>query len=147
MSEVAVASKDDLLPRCSAKHCTITARPGQALCDDHAVELLMSAARRRLMESGLLSVEQLVYLCANAASEMVRLKAAEAILDRIGMRPGVDIQVTSGEPKDDPHQLVRERLRVIASRVAATEELPKPVSDRPLDALDDEAEQQDHNGT
>jgi hypothetical protein len=68
-------------------------------------------ARRKLMQSAPYAVDVMEELMETAVSEPVRLKAAAEILDRAGVRGGVDIgvdvEVTDGR---SPAQIVLERL-------------------------------------
>lgn len=68
-------------------------------------------ARRKLMQSAPYAVDVMEELMETAISEPVRLKAAAEILDRAGVRGGVDIgvdvEVTDGR---SPAQIVLERL-------------------------------------
>jgi hypothetical protein len=68
-------------------------------------------ARRKLMQSAPYAVDVLEELMESATSEPVRLKASTEILDRAGVRGGMDIDV-GVELKDarSPAQIVAERL-------------------------------------
>lgn len=81
-------------------------------------------ARSKLSQSAPYAVDILEDLMQNAASEPVRLKASTEILDRAGVRGGVEfdarLEVTDGRP---PAQVVAERLQRLAdgaTRVAGT---------------------------
>jgi len=68
-------------------------------------------ARRKLMQSAPYAVDVLEELMENATSEPVRLKASSEILDRAGVRGGMDIDL-GVELRDarSPAQIVAERL-------------------------------------
>lgn len=72
-------------------------------------------ARAKLTQSAPYAVDILEDLMQNAASEPVRLKASTEILDRAGVRGGVEfdarLEVTDGRP---PAQVVAERLQRLA---------------------------------
>ena len=72
-------------------------------------------ARRKLMQSAPYAVDVLEELMESAISEPVRLKASAEILDRAGVRGGMDIgldvQVTDTR---SPAQIVQERLARLA---------------------------------
>lgn len=107
----------ELLPICATRACGLVARPGQALCDDHAVQQRVLAAQRALAEAAPMAAEQLIDLCENAPQEDVRRRAAEAILDRVGVRPGVELQVTAtDEPGPSPADVLRQRLDRLKGR-------------------------------
>lgn len=81
-------------------------------------------ARYKLMQSAPRAVDVLEELMESATSEPVRLKASAEILDRAGVRGGMEIDVgidtTGGRPA---HVIVAERLQRLAegaSNVAAT---------------------------
>lgn len=111
MTDVAVVvTEAQLLPVCGAPGCSVVARPEQALCDDHAVQQRVLAARRKLAENAPMAADQLIDLCENADNADVRRRAAEAILDRVGIRPGVEVEVSAGVGHVDPAEILRTRL-------------------------------------
>jgi len=73
-------------------------------------------ARAKLTQAAPYAVDVLEDLMENAASEPVRLKASTEILDRAGVRGGVEfdarIEVTDGR---SPAQIVAERLNRLAA--------------------------------
>jgi len=72
-------------------------------------------ARRKLMQSAPYAVDVLEELMENAALEQVRLKASTEILDRAGVRAGMDIGVEIGlMDARSPAQIVAERLSRLA---------------------------------
>lgn len=76
-------------------------------------------ARRKLMQSAPYAVDVLEELMETATSEPVRLKASSEILDRAGVRGGMDIgldvEVTDSRT---PAQIVQERLARLAAGAA-----------------------------
>src|SRR4051794_16916650 len=110
MTDDSDAIAAELLPVCNAHACRVVARPGQALCDDHAIQQRILAAQRKLAEAAPMAADQLIDLCENAEHADVRRRAAEAILDRTGIRPGVEVRVDVPAPGDAPHELLRARL-------------------------------------
>lgn len=80
-------------------------------------------ARRKLMQSAPYAVDVLEELMETAESEPVRLKASTEILDRAGVRAGMDInldvEVTDSRP---PHVIVAERLQRLAAGAASVAE-------------------------
>ncbi|HVX69871.1 MAG TPA: hypothetical protein VHA79_09295 [Mycobacteriales bacterium] len=119
MTDVAVVvTEAELLPVCGAPGCSVVARPEQALCDDHAVQQRVLAARRKLAENAPMAAEQLIDLCENADNADVRRRAAEAILDRVGIRPGVEVEVSAGIGRVDPAELLRTRLATLRDNTA-----------------------------
>ena len=81
-------------------------------------------ARRKLMQSAPYAVDVLEELMETADSEPVRLKASSEILDRAGVRGGMDIgldiEVTDAR---SPAQIVQERLDRLASGAQRVNEM------------------------
>ena len=81
-------------------------------------------ARRKLMQSAPYAVDVLEELMETATSEPVRLKASSEILDRAGVRGGMDIgldiEVTDAR---SPAQIVQERLARLAEGAQRVNEL------------------------
>jgi hypothetical protein len=76
-------------------------------------------ARRKLMQSAPYAVDVLEYLMESAESEPVRLKATTEILDRAGVRGGMDINVDiEVVALRTPGQIVQERLLRLAEGAA-----------------------------
>lgn len=80
-------------------------------------------ARRKLIQSAPYAVDVLEELMENATSEPVRLKASTEILDRAGVRGGMDIGLDV-EVKDarSPAQIVAERLARLAEGATVVQE-------------------------
>lgn len=124
----------ELLPECGRRGCSVTARPGTVLCDAHSAEQMVLSAQRRLALAAPEAAETLIAVSQNADSADVRRRAAEAILDRAGVRAGIDVTVTAGtEPATSPADLLRERLALLRRRTleGAAEEA------RPLESVTD----------
>ncbi len=115
MSDAQVVN-GELLPECGQRGCVTVARPGQALCDVHAVGQLVAAARRKLAMAAPAAAEQLIVLSETAPSEEVRRKASADILDRAGVRGGVEVDVVVGQAEVSPADLLRDRLALIRRR-------------------------------
>lgn len=73
-------------------------------------------AKIKLLEMTTDAVDNLEYLAYNAESEPVKLKATTEILDRAGVRAGVEIEISGEVEVRDPGAEVRARLEKIASR-------------------------------
>jgi len=108
----------ELLPECGQRGCSTVARPGSALCDAHAVGQMIAAAKRKLVMAAPMAAEQLIALSETAPSEEVRRKAAADILDRAGVRGGVEVDVVVGQAGVDPATLLRERLAQLRRRTS-----------------------------
>ena len=81
-------------------------------------------ARRKLVQAAPYAVDKLEELMENAESEPVRLKASTEILDRAGLRAGMDInldvEVTDAR---QPADIVAERLANLAAGAQRTQRL------------------------
>lgn len=106
----------ELLPECSQRACSMIARPGHALCDVHAVGQMLAATRRKLALAAPAAAERLIEISETADSAEVRRKAAADILDRAGVRGGVEVDVVVGQAQVDPADLLRERLALLRRR-------------------------------
>jgi len=101
--------KDDGLCR---MHLKTNRKPGEDI----------ERARRKLVQAAPYAVDKLEELMETAESEPVKLKAASEILDRSGLRAGMDInldvEVTDAR---NPADIVAERLSRLADGAARTE--------------------------
>lgn len=70
-----------------------------------------------------MAADALIELCDNAQVPDVRRRAAEAILDRIGLRAGVEIAVTSDEVGPDASEIIHARLDALRQASAARAEI------------------------
>jgi hypothetical protein len=73
-------------------------------------------ARLKLLQAAPAMADTLEDLALNAAGEAVRLKAATEILDRVGVRGGVEIDHHVEVEQVDPAAAVRERLARLSER-------------------------------
>jgi hypothetical protein len=118
VAEVAEVVDGEVLPTCKARGCSITPRTQQALCDLHGSEQAVLAAKRRLAAAAPQAAEWLIDLAENGATEETRRRAMDSILDRAGVRGGVEVDVTSGQHRVAPAEVLRERLAILAARTA-----------------------------
>lgn len=97
---------------------------GALLCIKHGgrlptvrqhAEAVVEAARLRLVGSADMAVDVIEDLAQNSISDAVRLKAAESILDRVGVRGGVEIDVQVDD-KRDPSDVLRDRINTLRQR-------------------------------
>lgn len=98
---------------------------------------LKDASKLRLAQLTGPSLEALEDLVINSPVPAVRLKAATEILDRVGIRGGIELNVSGHVEHElvDPAVAVRERLNTLAERMAKPLELPgdSPESSSPVD--------------
>lgn len=83
-------------------------------------------ARAKLLELAPTAAETLEDLVMNAESEPVRLKAATEILDRVGVRGGMEIDAKVEVEQVDNATVIREKLQRLAER-AVLPSLAPPV--------------------
>jgi hypothetical protein len=99
--------KDDGL--CNV-HLGSIKRPGQDV----------ERARAKIVQSAAYAVDVVEELMENATSEPVRLKAATEILDRAGVRGGVELDVGVDVNLRAPHEILAERLQRLAGAAITT---------------------------
>jgi hypothetical protein len=68
-----------------------------------------------LLQSAPYAVDVLEELMESAQSEPVRLKASTEILDRAGVRGGVELDVGVDVTVRSPHEVIKERLARLAA--------------------------------
>jgi len=79
----------------------------------------IETARARLSQAAPAAVDTLEYLMDEAESEPVRLKAATEILDRAGIRGGVEIETNVNIDLRPAADVIQERLARLTSGAAA----------------------------
>ena len=99
--------KDDGL--CNV-HLGSIRRPGQDV----------ERARAKIVQSAAYAVDVVEELMENATSEPVRLKAATEILDRAGVRGGMELDVGVDVNVRAPHEILAERLQRLAGAAIET---------------------------
>lgn len=118
---------------------------GTKASDETYAANIQTKARNRLLSASIAATEVLEELMSNATSEPVRAQAAKEILDRSGIRAGMEIEI-KGEIEHKPAKLeIQERLEMLAQAAAKadadarakleTEEL----EEIELEVLDDDA--------
>lgn len=102
--------------RWSLRGATVCVRHGGNLTNvrEHA-EAVVESARLRLVGNTDRAVDVLEELMQPGTSENVRLKAATEVLDRSGVRGGIDIH-TETEVTVNPSELLAERLDTLRRR-------------------------------
>lgn len=97
-------------------------------------------ARERLLEASVNAVDNLIYLSDHAEGEAVRLKANTEILDRSGVRAGVDIDISAHIEEVDPAKKLRDRLTHLTARATSTSPLEEEPTALPAPTNDDATE-------
>lgn len=98
--------------------------PWQAELEQRNIQV----ARLKLLQAGPAMADNLEDLALNAAGEAVRLKATTEILDRIGVRGGVEIDAHVEVEQVDPAKAIREKLERLSRNPAFAALLePTPV--------------------
>lgn len=77
-------------------------------------------ARAKIVQSAAYAVDVVEELMENATSEPVRLKAATEILDRAGVRGGMELDVGVDVNVRAPHEILAERLQRLAGAAIET---------------------------
>lgn len=78
-------------------------------------EAMVESARLRLIGSTDKAVDWLLDLAENSTSDAVRLKATTEVMDRAGVRGGVELDVSVSQSQD-PAVLLRDRLSTLRKR-------------------------------
>jgi hypothetical protein len=101
----------------------------------------LNVAAIRLVEHSHRAVDTLADLMVNSVDDSVKLRAAEAMLDRAGFKPGVDVHIHTGATQDDVYDPtkssaaaeIRERIMELAAgRVPPPEPEPEVEEDPDL---------------
>lgn len=100
----------------SLRGCTVCVKHGASLPNvrQHA-EAMVESARLRLIGSTDQAVDWLLDLAENSTSDAVRLKATTEVMDRAGVKGGVEVDVNVNVSQD-PGQVLRERLATLRKR-------------------------------
>jgi hypothetical protein len=123
----------------SLRGTTLCVKHGAALPTVRAhAEAMVEAARLRLIGATDEAVDWLLELAESSTSDAVRLKATTEVLDRAGVRGGVEVDVTVGE-KVDPAQALRDRLAVLRKRTIEGELVDRAAVDAATEALEDDS--------
>src|SRR5438067_810596 len=86
-----VISEAQLLPVCKVAGCAVVGRVGEVMCDGHNAEQRRASTHRALAEATPAAADVLIDLMTNGQSEEVRRRSATDVLDRAGIRPGLEI--------------------------------------------------------
>jgi hypothetical protein len=103
-------------------------------------------ARQKLLQSAPYAVDVLEELMESAQSEPVRLKASTEILDRAGVRGGVEIEVGMDVTVRSPHEIIQERLARLAAgaqHLIQLEMNKDGAYEEPVDKTDEAASQEE----
>lgn len=99
-----------------------------------AAEDRVHAAKMRLLDSSDEAIDTLIDLLTSAGDQ-VKLGAAKEILDRAGIKGGMDVEVNV-TTNVKPSEIIQEKLRTIAERTAAANEKPAYLTDDQDDSSD-----------
>lgn len=125
------------LVRCTAYgpdgfRCTNMSIRGATVCIKHGgrmtsirkhAKAVIEAARTDIMGAVPTAVETLTNLAmSTTTTDSVRLKAAESILDRAGIKGGIEIDVNHGIQENSATERVMERLKQITNRQSVDED-------------------------
>ena len=108
------------------KRCKNAVVPGSVRCIDHGGALIDPETRRAMLLSTYASlvthaqtaVNTLVDVAENSRNDLARVSAAKEILDRVGLTPDLNINVTiSGEAGNSPVDKLKKRLLEMSERL------------------------------
>lgn len=153
-SEAVRASKKSMVAEmpvpvveCGFRGCKDAAMPGATRCRRHGGDWLdprirqnlLMAAYMKLVESTDIAVEALIQVAEHGRREEARVMAAKEILDRAGIRAGVDITIHAAEETGRSTHLdeIREKLDRMADSLAAREKLVEIVDAEIVEDNDD----------
>lgn len=85
-------------------------------------------ARHRLLQAAPMAADTLEDLALNASGEAVRLKASTEILDRVGVRGGIEIDARVEVEQVDPSKAIREKLQRLADNPAIAAMMSPPAA-------------------
>lgn len=110
-------------------------------------QAVIEAARLRLIDDSEKALEVLDQLLQPGSSEGIRLKAATEVLDRAGIRGGVELKVDA-EITTNPSEEIASRLTKLAEGARAVEEMKRKLQND-ADVVDGEvvAESDDEQDT
>lgn len=91
-------------------------------------QAVVEAAKLRLIDSSDVAIDVMDELLQPGSSEGIRLKAATEVLDRAGIRGGVELKVDA-EVTTNPSDEIASRLLKLAEGARAVEDLKKKVAE------------------
>lgn len=119
-------------PKTRAK-CHDASMPGSLRCRRHGGDWLdprirqslLMAAYMKLVEASEVAVDTLIWVAVNGKREDARVMAAKEILDRAGIRAGVDVKVTTDASTagDETMKEIMARLDVMADGIKSRDAL------------------------
>jgi hypothetical protein len=107
-------------PKRSPAHCKAHSGVGR---DPREIGRIVDSAKTSLIQAAPAAVVSLERLMMESESEPVRLKATTEILDRAGVRGGIEIDQNVTVEVTDPAAQVRERLERLAGRLTRVDSL------------------------
>lgn len=119
--------------RWSIRGTTVCIKHGGRLPDvaKHA-EAVVEAARLRIIGLTDVAIDQIEDLMVNASGEGIRLKAAQDVLDRAGVKGAIEVDVTVTQTETAAERVQR-RLETLSKRLTKAEE---PVEEDEEDIVD-----------
>lgn len=107
--------------------CKRHAGPGAHMPDGNVIkyiEAVRESARLRLVDDTDEALDVLLELMQPGTSEGIRLKAAESVLDRAGVKGGIDINVDV-QVTENPSDQIARRLSKLAEGAAHVEQMKR----------------------
>lgn len=119
--------------------CGRSAVPGANRCDFHGgqylepeqVKDMLRRSQEKVVAASEAAIEVVIDLMQNSVQDPVRLKAAEMLMDRAGLRPGMELTITGGGPGEvtDPSAVLRDRLDRLQKHFTVVDEDGNAVDD------------------
>lgn len=88
---------------------------GGLLVDQKKMGELLEAGAKKLVTAADMAVDVLIELAQTSPNDLVRVRAAEDILDRAGLAPGQQVELTVKSASESPVSVIAERLDKLAS--------------------------------
>lgn len=107
------------------KQCTEHVVPGSTRCESHGGALVDPETRRAillstyttLVSSAQIAVDTLVDVAQNSRNDLARVSASKEILDRVGLTPELNINVTLSSEESSPVEKLKKRLNEMSERL------------------------------
>lgn len=107
------------------RQCTKVVVPGSTRCVEHGGALVDPETRRALLlstyatlvTSAQVAVDTLVDVAQNSRNDLARVSASKEILDRVGLTPELNINVTVNSSENSPVEKLKKRLNEMSDRL------------------------------
>jgi hypothetical protein len=110
----------------AGRRCSLEVVPGSTRCEAHGGALIDPETRRALLlstyaslvQSAQIAVDALVDVAENSRNDLARVSASKEILDRVGLTPDLNINVTVSQGEgNSPVDKLKKRLDQMSERL------------------------------